>query len=169
MEPKQSQRPGFTLVELLVYLGMSTIVVLVISNFMIDISQSAARTRAALDLQNNSRLILNRITQTVRTSTGSISFPPSNASTLVIPMATASCADCTQSYTLNGSEVVETLPSGASGTLNTSGTSVKSFIITDQSIGVSVSLTIGTKATLNPAVPDYTVTSMIVPRLPLYQ
>lgn len=156
------QNPGFTLIELLIYLGMSTIVVVMISTFMVDISQSAARSRGGLNIQNNSRLILNRITQTVRTATGSLSYP--NASTLVIPVTGGN-----QTYALAGTTLVETLPSGSSNTLNSAETAVKAFIVNDQTIGVSVSLTLGSAATLTPAVPDYAVSSMIVPRLPLYQ
>lgn len=168
---KRKSGAGFTLIELLVYLGMSSIVVVVISVFMVDISQSAARTRAGLDLQNNSRLILNRITQTVRTGTGVINFPPSDSTNLVIPMPSSSCGTppCTQMYSLSGSDLIETLPSGAFGSLNSQETAIKSFAVTNQGIGVSIALTIGTKAILNPPVQDYSVTSMIVPRQPLYQ
>ncbi|GEM_PF-6562644 len=164
MRSSKKTSPGFTLVELLVYLGMSTIVVVVISNFMVDISQSAARTRAALNLQTTSRLIVSRITQTVRTATSAIPFPPSTGTSLVVPVTGGN-----QTYALTGSTLVETLPTGVSDTLNSAETVVKSFIVTNQTIGVSISMTLGPAAITTPAVPDYTVTSMIVPRLPLYQ
>lgn len=70
MNVKQSNPEGFTLIELMVYLSISTIAILVFTNFMADVTQNAAKSKVTKEVQQNARLILTKITQEIRTSQG---------------------------------------------------------------------------------------------------
>jgi len=76
---------GFTLVELLVYIGVSTIALLVFVTFMGDVSRSAARARTAQELHQNAQFVLDRLNREVRSAT--VVDPSSNASSLVLTTA----------------------------------------------------------------------------------
>ena len=64
------KRPAFTLVELLVYLGLTSIALVVFMNFMVGIFANARRADAAQQLTENGRLIVTKITQASRSATG---------------------------------------------------------------------------------------------------
>ncbi len=59
---------GFTLVELLIYISITSIALLTLTGFMVDISKSAIRARVAKEVQQNARLVLSRVTEVVRTA-----------------------------------------------------------------------------------------------------
>ncbi len=59
---------GFTLVELLVYIAVSTVALLVFVTFMVDVSRSAARARVAQEVHQNAQFVLDRLAQEVRSS-----------------------------------------------------------------------------------------------------
>lgn len=60
------KRPGFTIVELLVYMGLTTAAVLMFMNFMIDISRVATRTKVAKEVDQQARYVMGRITSDIR-------------------------------------------------------------------------------------------------------
>lgn len=60
------KRPAFTLVELLVYIGITAIVLVVFTNFAVTVTQNSARSKIIQELQQNARLSLDRLTQEVR-------------------------------------------------------------------------------------------------------
>ncbi len=63
------KRPrGFSLVELLVYIAVSTIALLVFVTFMVDVSRSAARARVAQEVHQNAQFVMARLAQEVRSS-----------------------------------------------------------------------------------------------------
>lgn len=64
LTPKPSR--GFTLVELLVYIAVSTVALLVFVTFMVDVSRSAARARTVQELHQNAQFVLDRVGQEVR-------------------------------------------------------------------------------------------------------
>ncbi|MFH0828730.1 MAG: type II secretion system protein [Candidatus Kerfeldbacteria bacterium] len=59
---------GFTMIELIVYLGIASIALLVFFGFASNVMQSAARAKTASDVQENARVIMSRITHDIRTT-----------------------------------------------------------------------------------------------------
>jgi len=59
---------GFTLIELLIYISISTAAILVFTSFMVDVTKSAARAKSTKEVQQNARLLLERLTQDIRTA-----------------------------------------------------------------------------------------------------
>lgn len=57
---------GFTLIELLIYMGISTIIVVVLTSFMVDVLKNATKTKITKEVQQNARILLTRITQEIR-------------------------------------------------------------------------------------------------------
>ncbi|MFA5070565.1 MAG: prepilin-type N-terminal cleavage/methylation domain-containing protein [Patescibacteria group bacterium] len=57
---------GFTLIELLIYMGISTIIVVVLTSFMADVLKNAAKTKITKEVQQNARFITAKITQEIR-------------------------------------------------------------------------------------------------------
>lgn len=68
MTDAQRQR-GFTLMELIIYLGIASIALLVFYGFAADVMRSAVRAKAASDVQENARVVMSRITGDVRNAT----------------------------------------------------------------------------------------------------
>lgn len=66
---KQKSGAGFTLTEMLVYIGIVGIVLVVFMNFMIDVSHATSRSRVAKEVSQNGRTVIDRIVQDVRTAT----------------------------------------------------------------------------------------------------
>ena len=59
---------GFTMIELIVYLGIATIALLVFYGFAADVMRAAARTKTTSDVQGNARVVMSRIMNDVRAS-----------------------------------------------------------------------------------------------------
>lgn len=57
---------GYTMIELLIYIGIVTAAILVFTNFMVDITKNSARAQVKQEVQQNARLILSRLTQDIR-------------------------------------------------------------------------------------------------------
>lgn len=148
-------RRGFTLIELLVYLGMSGIIVLVMSKFMVDVSQNAARNRASLEVQTNARLVVNRIAQNVRTAT---TLPVPSGSTL--PVQTPSG---TVTYAWNGTAVTENGIELTSDKVN-----VTNLTFTPTGSRITMSVTIETLSGVSIDVPAQNLTTALIPRSSLY-
>jgi type II secretory pathway pseudopilin PulG len=94
---------GFTLVELLVYIGVSTIALLVFVTFMVDVSRSAARARTAQELHQNAQFVLDRLNREVRSATNI--DPSSDAGSLVLSTVGGPetfTLDVNNAVTLNG-------------------------------------------------------------------
>lgn len=59
---------GFTLVELLVYLGMVSVIVLVFNSIVVDVVRNSARAIEEATVAQNCRFILGRIGQEIKTA-----------------------------------------------------------------------------------------------------
>lgn len=62
-------RAGVTLMELLVYLGMATVVVLVMTNFLVGFTRQLLVTRDQERVQQNARVVLEKLTHAGRNAT----------------------------------------------------------------------------------------------------
>ncbi len=59
---------GFTLVELLIYISITTLIMVALTSFVADVTKQASRTKVSKEVQQNARLIITKITQDVRTA-----------------------------------------------------------------------------------------------------
>jgi len=66
MKIKNSQLEGFTLIELLIYMSIVTVGLVVLTNFLADVTKNAARTKNMQEVQQNARLVMARLTQDIR-------------------------------------------------------------------------------------------------------
>lgn len=157
------KRPGFTLMELLVYLGMSTIIVLVMSKFMIDVSQNAARNRASLELQSNARLISNRIANTVRQANVGGILVGVGGGSLAVDTATES-----YTYAIQGEALVETVGGGSPAALTSDRIAVETLSFAPYGGGVIMTLALKPAMIIPLEVPSQTITTTLIPRQLLY-
>lgn len=67
MKLKQRNQ-GFSLIEVTVYLAITTVTLLVMTNFMIDVVKQAAKTKTTREVYQNARLLLSRLAQEIRTA-----------------------------------------------------------------------------------------------------
>ncbi len=63
------QPAGFTLVELLIYIAITSIALVIFTGFLADTTASAARSRQSQELQQSSSLIFSRLSQEIRSAT----------------------------------------------------------------------------------------------------
>ncbi|MBI4117663.1 MAG: hypothetical protein HY453_01110 [Parcubacteria group bacterium] len=74
-EPKQS---GFTLIELIIYTLLVSGIMVTLTNLALDIVSASQKARAKQEVQQNARLLMNRILYEIRTAndlnTGSSTF-----------------------------------------------------------------------------------------------
>lgn len=66
MENRDYNQKGYTLIELLVYLGIVTISVMVFTVFVVNVTKNSARAEMKQELQENARVVINRLTQNIR-------------------------------------------------------------------------------------------------------
>ncbi|MDO8560264.1 MAG: type II secretion system protein [bacterium] len=57
---------GYTLVELLVYVGIATIAIVVFTSFMVDVSKQAAYARIRQEVHHTGRVLLTRMISDIR-------------------------------------------------------------------------------------------------------
>lgn len=79
-QSRTNERSGFTIIELLVYMVIATVAIVTITGFMVDVIKYAAGTKAKKEVQQNSRLVMSRISQDIRNarSIQAIALPPNN-------------------------------------------------------------------------------------------
>jgi hypothetical protein len=67
---KKVQRgaPGFSIIELVVYMFIATIAIVVTTSFMVSVTKQAALGRVRKEVLDNSRLVMTRIVNDVRSS-----------------------------------------------------------------------------------------------------
>ena len=146
-----THRRGFTMVELLVYIGISSIVMLVFVSFMADVTKNVARARVAQEIQQNGQFIMSRITSDIH---GAQNFTVTPPSTLAVTLSTG-----TDTFALS------------SGTVTLNGTNISdnkvvvtAFQVSDQHPAATVLITI---TDIN-ATQSQTFQTTIVPRALIY-
>lgn len=73
------KQKGFTLVELLLYLGLAAVLLLVISVFLAMLLQSRVKNQTVAEVEGQGAMVMNLITQTIRNAEG-INSPAAGAS-----------------------------------------------------------------------------------------
>lgn len=156
------ERPGFTLIELLIYIGLVSITVTVLMSFFTDVTANAARAKVVREVQQNSRLVSERITQAVWTaSTLNVVSPTQLDLTYSTGLVTLSCTGSAVTY--NGSSLTTASVRAFSSTqcFSAAGPGGK---------GVSIDITIAqANASASAAATDqFQVNTTIFPRSSLY-
>jgi len=59
------QRSGFTLIELIIYIGITSLVVVSLTRVMITVFETRSRTESGTELQQSLRFIMNKMTTTI--------------------------------------------------------------------------------------------------------
>ncbi len=156
------KRQGFTLVELLVYISITAIALLIFINFMADTSANAARARIAQDLQQSSRLILDRLSQEVRSAAtidGSTNY--SDPGTLVLTTASG-----THTFSVSSGALQLNTGSGPVS-LTSSNIMVTHFDLQNTSPTVTINLTL--QSTLGTPIQSLQTSTSLLPHRNLYQ
>lgn len=78
------KKKGFTIIELVIYTAIVTVVLLVISSFIIDIMSSKSKAMAIQEVNQNGRFIINKISIEARKAKSIVSLA-SNSMTLSYP------------------------------------------------------------------------------------
>jgi type II secretory pathway pseudopilin PulG len=159
----KSRSAGFTVIELLMYIGIVSLMFVVFMSFIVDVTRQASRTRARADLQQNAQLVMARLAQDIR-----------SAQTVVIPSAgrveMTFSASPSKAYSFSGSTVDVEQPIGSpTVVLTTASIDVTNLQFTQDATtqAISIGLTVQPK---NPTTVGDTVNmaTTVVPRIFLY-
>lgn len=145
-------RPGYTLIELLIYISIVSIALIVFMNFMTDVSRNAARFRVAKDVSQNARIVMDSITRDVRNAS-SVTVPNSNTLSLQV-------GGNPVQYALSGNAVMYNATPLTSSNLS----SALTFAV--QNNEVSVHLVVSSTNSGTPS--TTTLDTVVIPRQQLY-
>jgi Tfp pilus assembly protein PilV len=162
MKPRITNQDGFTLMELLIYLGIVTVAIVVFSGFMANVTTYAARARVKQEVQQSARFILERITHDVRTA---------DSVTVVagaLQLTNAGMNSCIQRD--GASVVLDDCGGGSPSSLSSGNVRVTDLTFVPAGDGVSVDLNVEqADAAAQPALQgSIGLSSNIVPRRQLY-
>lgn len=134
-----NQHPkGFTLIELIIYLGITTAALLVFTSFMVDVTKNATRAQTATEIQRNARIALSRITQEIRTA-HAVHVNSAHHITL-----TSSNDETIQMYLVN-EDIAYTIDGGPIQILTNDNVRVTDLIFEQDDNSVSIALTLEQK------------------------
>lgn len=153
------KRPGFTLMELLVYISIVSIALVVFINYMVSVTQVAGRSKVASAIDQNARYAISRMTQDIR-----------GAANAVVAGAVLQLSNDTTEYTTSGLAV--TINHGGAPIAITDDTvKVSSLIFTQPAAGAPVTITLtitGRDGTPPSAQKTLTLASTVEPHQLLY-
>lgn len=79
MQIKYTNKPGFTLIELMLYVAISSVILLVISMFLSTLLEARVKNQTIAEVEQQGIQLMQIITQTVRQAE-SINYPPISTS-----------------------------------------------------------------------------------------
>lgn len=129
MRVKRNNQNGFTLIETLLYLAVSSVLLFAVSGFVVLSYQSRAEGQVIAEVEQQGQHILQAITSSVRSSS-SITVPAVNASGPSLTLATGSNPT---SFNLNGTMLSITVGVAAPVPLHNSQVSVTNISFTNAS------------------------------------
>ena len=116
---KKNQKKGFTLIELMLYVGIISTVVFISSVFLIMLLQSREKNQTISEIEENGVQIMETITQTIRNSEG-INSPSSGSSSGSLSLGMTDGSKDPTIFDLSGSTIRITEGSGSSVPLSSS-------------------------------------------------
>jgi len=156
----QNSGAGFTLIELIVYLGIATVALLVFYGFAADVMQAAARIKTTSDVQGNARVVVSRIAHDVRIA---------STATVAGGQLTVTVGGSPKCYFLGSGTVKYFDCSNHATDASLTDTSVNvtalSFVTSSAQINVDVTVEPRISGTADPV----TLSTTVVPRNALYQ
>ena len=157
------QSKGFTLMELLIYVGIATVAIVVFTNFMVDVTKNASKAKITQEVQQNARLLLSRMTQEIRTAK-EIIYVTSDQITF------KNSSDDTITFYLNDDDVYYDINSSGPVSLINDQVRVTQLNFQQNSDSVNIDLTVEQKDENVEAAKkgEINLTSTIVPRPLLY-
>lgn len=87
-----TKHKAFTILELLLYLALASVITLTASTLLADVIQIREKNRAAFEVESQGELLMQILTQEVRNATRVTAPAPQTASTTVIQIATSDAA-----------------------------------------------------------------------------
>jgi len=159
---KFKNNKGFTLIELLIYMSISTIIVAVLTSFIVDVSRNAAKTKITKEVQQNARILLSRMTQEIRNAKTVESVAPQQ-----ITIKNYSNQEITFCLFENKLRYfVGTVCDATTNSLSGDNVAVTNLIFGQNTDTISINLTVGQNSgSINKSV---TLSSAVVPRSSLY-
>lgn len=139
---------GFSLIELIVYITIVSILAFVFVSFTIDLVGNSQRSRVKQDVQQNARHALDRMLQEIRSASavnvGSSTF---NSDPGVLSLATSAPATDPTVFDVSGGVLRITQGGGSPQALTDANLQVSSFIVEDMSVNnrtshIKITLTI---------------------------
>lgn len=158
---------GFTMIELIVYLGIASIALLVFYGFAANVMQSAARIKSASDVQENAHVVLSRITHDVRTTDAAVASGSTLTFTKTIGgIPTTTCYDLVSTVVEYGSCTGAGCACAVSAALSDNTVNVTTLSFTGSSAQIGVNVTVEPRVGNADSV---ALSTTIVPRSSLYQ
>ncbi|MFA9288628.1 MAG: type II secretion system protein J [Weeksellaceae bacterium] len=117
MKIQNSHKSGFTLVEILLYLGISTVIISTASFFIISMLQTQARNRVASQVETQGVQVLQQITQAVRNAR-QINTPAAGVTATSLSVQTVTPATNPTVFNLNNGILQLTAGAGAATALH---------------------------------------------------
>lgn len=121
------KQKGFTLIETLLYLSLSSIMILVIASFWGTLIESRDRSESMSIVNSEGTYLVNSIAQIIRNA-DSITSPTATNSAGAITMTTFVPAESPTVIALSGSNINLTLGAGAPVQLNSTRTIINSLV-----------------------------------------
>lgn len=117
MKKKISLKKAFTLIEVLLYLSLSSIIVLIIASMWVTVTETRDRSEAMSTVNAEGQQLINTITQVIRNA-NSINTPTTGASGTSLSLAMGTPAINPTIIALSGSNVTLTEGATPAVTLN---------------------------------------------------
>lgn len=127
-----SSHSGFTILELLLYVGISSTVLLAVSLFLSTTLSSRVKNAAVSEVEGQGAFVVNVITQSVRNATG-ITAPNLGASGPSLSMATASGSTSPTVFSVSSGSILMTEGVGTAIPITNSHVTVSNFVVTNLS------------------------------------
>lgn len=160
MNKTHPNRPGFTLVEILIYVSIITATLLVFTNFVFDVTRNIAASKEKQELHQNARLVIERISQDIR-SASQITAINAHGLSLI------DGAGQSISYQQNATTIIWS--NGVTNASLTSGTvEVTNLSFVDTSPTISIQLTVKPRTRPHSAGISESLSTSLTPRSSLY-
>lgn len=158
-------RRGFTIVELLVYVAITTVAITVFAAFMADITKSASRSRVVKEVEQNAQFVMNKMAQDIRHAQAVASVSPNSLTLTLSPTLNVT-------YAYDATNYAVTYQENAGTAMAISNTQVRVTSLTFSNIGGAVTVSLSA-AQGNPAAPaagqyNTTLSSTFVVHAALY-
>ena len=118
-----SRQSGFTLLELILYLGITSILVVSVSFFFISLLQARVKFQTISEVEQQGEQVMQQITQTVRNSS-SITSPATGATTAALTVVVPTGSLSPSVFDLSGGVIRITEGAGAAQPLTTTAVTV---------------------------------------------